>query len=224
MPNRIIYQASTPDEIHQCAYSILKYLEVYNLKPPADHSVVIYTNDPASLELYGSFFNQFELRRGTALPAEDLMRKSAHEFSGNLLYLACNAYPVKKIDSLFTSIENGTTFSFYPTDTATTKNEPLILGLPSSQTVSSSGRLQGKLPGDVIAHYTNLREFNSLLNYFFKRYQEESVANQVKLIHHVDAVAIQQKRDAFKQLPFYVRWIRKALGRGWSISGHTQKI
>jgi hypothetical protein len=59
MRNTILYTAYSTDEIHECAYSLLKYLDVYNMKPPADHSVVVYTNDPASLEGYQSYFSKF---------------------------------------------------------------------------------------------------------------------------------------------------------------------
>ena len=223
MPNRIVYQASTSDEVHQCAYSILKYLEVYNLKPPADHSVVVYTNDPASLELYGSFFSSFELKNETSQPVQEVLRKAAQGFEGNLLYLACNAYPVKPLDNFFTSVGNGTLYSSYSADQKS-NGVPLALGFKTDRISLLPARIDGAHPGNFIAHYSDLKEFNTFLLYFFKRYQEESVPNQVKLIHHIDAVSIQKKRDAFNQLPFYIRWIRKAMGKGWSIGAHTQRV
>ena len=223
MPNRVLYLAATPDEVHQCAYSLLKYLEVYNLKPPAENSLVIYTNDPASLELYGSFFSHFELREAGVSTVDAILRSAAAGFDGNLLYMACNAYPVRPLEPLFNAIQSGTVFSAQSFNEKTRSKDIRVMGWNSGALATPPGT-EGRELDNFIAQYSNIREFNSFLQYFFRRYQEESVPNQVKLIHNVDALSIQQKRDAFKQLPFYVRWIRKALGKGWSISAHTQRV
>src|SRR6478735_4340172 len=66
MPNRIIYCLASVDEIYECSYSLLKYLGVYNLKPPVDHELLIYTTKPALLEAYGAYFNHFQLREMNA--------------------------------------------------------------------------------------------------------------------------------------------------------------
>src|SRR5689334_13685948 len=98
----ILYIAHSLDEVYECAYSILKYLEVYNLKPPMDHALIIYTPYPDMLEAYGSFFNQFELR---SIPAnsskESIINQVKQEAGDQLLYLDANTYPVKKIDGFF---------------------------------------------------------------------------------------------------------------------------
>ena len=86
------------------------------------------------------------------------------------------------------------------------------------------GQLKGSLPGECIAQYGNVKDFQALLRYFFKRYQEESVANQVKLIQRIDARTIEREHIAYQRLPFYVRWMRKALGRGWRIGDYARKI
>src|SRR5579875_3401465 len=105
MPKYILYIAYSLDEVYECAYSILKYLEVYNLKPPPNHTLVIYTNYPQLLEAYGSFFNQFELK---AIPSnkkkEDIVSEFKNEMGANVLFYDSMTYPVKEINS-DTSVE-----------------------------------------------------------------------------------------------------------------------
>jgi hypothetical protein len=99
MQKSILYIASTLDEVYECAYSILKYLEVYNLKPPADHSLTIYTNYPEMLEAYGSFFNRFELRPiGNNGDKQMIVSEFEKESGESIFYFDSNAYPVKEID------------------------------------------------------------------------------------------------------------------------------
>jgi hypothetical protein len=174
----ILYIAVSLDEVYECAYSILKYLEVYNLKPPVDHSLTIYTNYPEMLEAYGSFFNQFELR---PLPANADKQSILEQFKKNtgedIYYISSNSYPIKQIDDE-TSIQS----------------------------------------------YNDLKEFKVLLKGFFGRYQEESVPNQVKLIHNVDAKEIEIQKKKFNDLPITSKWIRKFMGKGWNIHNYQVRI
>src|SRR4029079_7655866 len=107
MQKTILYITSTLDEVYECAYSILKYLEVYNLKPPADHSLIVYTNYPDLLDAYGTFFNQFELR-----PIPENMSKQSiiSEFkkndAKNILYFNSDEYPVKEVDDQTKNVES----------------------------------------------------------------------------------------------------------------------
>ena len=178
MQKSILYIAFSLDEVYECAYSILKYLEVYNLKPPVDHSLTIYTNYPEMLEAYGSFFNRFELR---PVPSNEEKKTIISEFrketGENVLYLDSNAYPVKQVE------ENNS-----------------------------------------IERYNNLKEFKILLRKFFGRYQEESVPNQVKLIHNIDAKEIEKQKNKFENLPFASKWFKKITGKGWSIYNYQVKI
>ena len=178
MQKYILYIASSLNEVYECAYSILKYLEVYNLKPPAEHSLIIYTNNPDLLEAYGSFFNRFELR---TMPAnatkESILLQFQKEAGDNVLFFNCNTYPVNKID-LNNSIEC----------------------------------------------YKNLKEFSVLLKDFFGKYQEESVPNQMKLLHNIDAKKIEDQKKAFEKLPFSLKWLKKLTGKGWNISDYLVRI
>src|SRR4029079_2511496 len=171
MRKSILYIAFSLDEVYECAYSILKYLEIYNLKPPANHSLIIYTDYPDLLEAYCTLFNQFELR---SVPENADKQSIISEFKKdggeNILYLDSNAYPVKQVDD-----------------------------------------------DKSIERYKNLKEFKYLLRDFFGRYQEESVPNQVKLIHNVDAKEIEKQKNNFERLPLTSKWFRKIIGKGWSI-------
>ena len=117
MHNYILYKAFSPDEIYECSYSLLKYLDIYNLKSPANHSLVIYTNDPASLEAYGSFFSNFELRDlyGTIKDRQNqvklnIIKEFCEQNEGNILYLDTNVYPVIELETIFSSLQGGSIF------------------------------------------------------------------------------------------------------------------
>lgn len=178
MQKSILYIAGSLDEVYECAYSVLKYLEVYNLKPPVDHSLIIYTNYPELVEAYGSFFNHFELR---SLPPnadrQILIEEFKKEAGESILYFDSNTYPVKQVDD-----------------------------------------------DKSIECYRNLKEFKILLKDFFGRYQEESVPNQVKLIHNIDAKEIEKEKNSFERLPLTSKWFRKIIGKGWDISNYMVRI
>jgi hypothetical protein len=178
MQKTILYIASSLDEVYECAYSILKYLEVYNLKPPTDHSLVVYTNYPDLLEAYGSYFNRFELR---PIPVnsnkEEILSESKNQNAENFLYFESNSYPIKEVDD-----------------------------------------------SKSIEHYKGLQEFKILLRDFFGRYQEESVANQMKLMRNINAKEIEKEKTRFENLPITSKWFRKIIGKGWHISNYLVRI
>lgn len=178
MQKSILYITPSKEEVFECAYSILKYLEVYNLKPPADHSITVYTNHPELLEAYGSFFSRFELK---SVPANTDKQSIISEFKKNngdsVLYFDSNTYPVKEVND-----------------------------------------------NKGIECYNNLKEFRILLKDFFGRYQEESVPNQVKLIHNIDAKEIEKQKSNFENLPIASKWFRKLIGKGWNISNYMVRI
>ena len=211
MPRTILYKASGPDQVYQCAYSILKYLDVYNLKPPADHSLIIYTDQPASLEMYGSLFEHFELRKDREGSTQNLIEES-NKPGNKVLFLETTSYPVKALDDLFGAIGKG----------------PVLTG--DTMAVSQPGELRNFHPqekksgpdtSDYLRQYKGIKEFQDFLRYFFKKYQEESVPNQVKLLHHIDAKSIEEKKLHYQQLPLFTRWVKKLTGKAWSISEHT---
>src|SRR5688500_12374806 len=108
MPNYIIYFADTTDEVNECAYSLLKYLDVYNLKPPADQTLVLHTVKPALLEAYGAYFRGFRLvdKWEGSRSRLDLVKEFARNNPGNHLYFHNHTYPLKEIDTILTSINS----------------------------------------------------------------------------------------------------------------------
>ena len=226
MPNTILYQAGTNEEIHNCAYSILKYLSVYNLKPPVDHALHIHTPNPASLEMYGSFFNRFELKESLSSPVTPQLLRQMMGAEENVLYLGVHTYPNKSLDPMFNDMNRGEVFISKTSALGTGQRSPdsyEIIGFNNSGSanIDNAGSQD---PFFYIDKYRNLKEFNSLLKYFFKRYQEESVPNQVKLIQHIDARKIGEEKDLFQKLPFYTKLIKRVRGRAWSINQYTGKI
>jgi hypothetical protein len=185
MLQTIVYFAYSVDETYECAYSILKYLDVYNLKPPASHRLVIYTGHPEILEAYGSFFSGFELKP-LIQTADRITTLDKLKGPGPVLCLEPNAYLVKELDEAVPGANN--------------KND------------------------EAIRRYDDLKEFRILLRNFFGRYQEESVPNQIKLIHHIDAKKIEEQKKQFEQLPLASRWLKKLMGKGWSIANYQRKI
>ncbi|HEU4471820.1 MAG TPA: hypothetical protein VFR58_12085 [Flavisolibacter sp.] len=229
MRNYILYRAFDPAEIHGCAYALLKYLAAYNLKPPASHAVVIYTSQPAALEVFGSFFNEFELKElspGGSGSGLQTVRDFACSHEGNLLYMDSATYPVKGLDEVFAGIRQGQVYADAKTIPEGSMGSGLsVLGLKAPAPVQLEKLITAgskKSTREYIAQYGDFKEFGVLLRNFFNRYQEESIPNLVKLIHPIDAVRIRAQKAAFEQLPFYLRWARKAVGRGWSIGNYIK--
>jgi hypothetical protein len=278
MQNYLIYRANTLDEIYECSYSLLKYLTVYNLKPPADHKVVIYTNQPALLENYSPFFNNYELKDVQDLNTSrlGLIRNFFKEQEGNALYLDTNTYCIAPLEPIFSDIAKGTAYvlTWNPTAAPKTAEKSLrfiqigdntfpfipeelhkwndsVIGINSSSKnflsniISQSQQQTVQLPmatvekwifhhklqevnvrtaERAIAQYDDLKEFRNLLRKFFTKYQEESVPNQLKLIHHIDAALIQQQKKAFDQLPVLQKFLKRISGKHWQISQYEKNL
>lgn len=271
MQHYLLYQANTPDEINECSYSLLRYLTVYNVKPPKDHSVVIYTSQPALLENYSSFFYNFELRdvQPTNSSRFELLQNFFKEHDGNVLFLQTNTYCINQIDRVFQDIAKGTVYVLEWNPVPARRSQPAgklrtiqvgadvftfsadeldkwndsVLGMRSSyrelvSEIRSEAEAATELPQalaekwifhhklqklnvrtaeEVIAQYNDLKEFRELLRKFFSKYQEESVPNQLKLIHHLDAALIQKQKKEFQKLPLHQKLYRRITGKHWSI-------
>ena len=214
MQNYVIYFVSSQDEHYECCYSLLKYLDLYNLKPPKDHSLVLYSNKPALLEAYSSYFDNFELKEMTG----DL-KSIFHQVKGNIIYLPSNAYPVKEFETLFATMNRE---AIYRGQTKHLESEvqqlPVIAFNNLKQDIDFILRsVNTQNINEFVAQYDDLKEFRNLLRDFFKKYQEESVPNQVKLMHSIDALKLQEEKNKFNNLPLVQRLMKKMLGKGWSI-------
>jgi hypothetical protein len=240
MSNFIIYHASSADEINECSYSLLKYLDVYNLKPPSDHRLVIYTSKPAQLELYGSLFHHFELHEissdgKNATEKINTLNKFSASHNGNILLMGGATYPVKDLSMLFSNISRGTVYGSdngsiqnNKRETHGIKHEPLsVLGFRSGTKTSINQLMLSRDLKSVkgfIEEYHDLREFRLLLKDFFERNQEESIPNLVRIIHPVNASEIESQKKKYLQLPVYTRLIRKMTGRSWNIARYASKL
>lgn len=299
MQNYILYQAyGSIDHINECRYSLLKYLQVYNLKPPAQTTVVVYTDQPALFDSFTAFFTQFQMQavnetllqqwRGTIDFVHrvkiEIIRDFFTRYDGNLLYLDTDTYIYSPIESIFKGIEAGTYYlheyegiidknvnaHFHKWDNflrnATIHFNNKQLELPSQVKIWNAGVIgmnsshkeilddvlaltdavyaqfskhiaeqfafsyclqkAGKVAetDQLIAHYWNLKEFRKVLNLFFKKNEEESVPNMVKLAHHLDAATIQEHKNKFEKLPVYKRWLALLTGKSWKIEHYTKKM
>src|SRR5215218_7933039 len=119
-PNAILYQAyGGVDFINECRYSLLKYLHVYNLKPPATTGIFVYTDQP---HLFSDFFPFFHRLEFIPLKNETIKQwRGPHDFvhrfkiemildflnrfDGNLLYCDTDTYAATPLEDLFKDIE-----------------------------------------------------------------------------------------------------------------------
>jgi hypothetical protein len=155
MQNFILYQAhSGIDHINECRYSLLKYLEVYNLKPPANIGFIIYTDQPALFEIFTPFFHYFELKEISTNQIQEwmgqarlshrvkleILREFLDHVTGNLLYLDSDTYITGPINHLFADLAKG---DFYLHQYRGTLDKPV------SQHLSHLGKF---LAGSEIAY------------------------------------------------------------------------
>jgi hypothetical protein len=110
MQNFVLYHA-VGQGVNECKYALLKLLAVYNLKPPADLAMVIFTDSPSSFDVFSPYFQRFEIREGFD---KDLLvdyQQLLKSYTGNFLFMDTGGYPVKPLESVFYAISNGTIYS-----------------------------------------------------------------------------------------------------------------
>src|SRR5437764_6324845 len=122
MSHYILYQAyGTIDHINECRYSLLKYLGIYNMQPPTETGIIIYTDQPAQFEAFAPFFKLFQIKeisgrqirewRGNIDFVHRVKIEIINEFlentEGSLIYLDTDTYINDPIEQIFKDIENG---------------------------------------------------------------------------------------------------------------------
>lgn len=75
-----------------------------------------------------------------------------------------------------------------------------------------------------IVSYRKFPEFKNLLQVFFKKNEEESIPNLVKMVHHLDAVAIEKDKATYEQLPFFKKLLHSVTGKAWSLRRYQNKF
>lgn len=122
MRNYILYLAhSDLGYINECRFSLLKYLSVYNLKPPVQTAIIIYTDKPQLFENFIPFFRQFLIKELTAAQIKEwqgninyvhrakpmVIKSFFKHFEGNLLFMDTDTYITEPIDGIWNHIEGG---------------------------------------------------------------------------------------------------------------------
>jgi len=122
MANVLVLQAIHGiDNINKCRYAILKYLEVYNLKPPPDIAIFLYTDQPAYFESFIPFFSQFGIKEVSLAQAREwagpnrsssrvrmqILAEVNSHFHGNILFLDNNCFPTQSIEAIYSELESG---------------------------------------------------------------------------------------------------------------------
>jgi lipopolysaccharide biosynthesis glycosyltransferase len=119
--NLILYQANGVRYINQALYSIASLINVYNGKVPANIHVLVYTDDVDAFNSVKATFANFEcilLTKEKSLewagPSNYIFRfkpklieDALNRYDGSALYLDTDTAFIKKVDSLFKSLESG---------------------------------------------------------------------------------------------------------------------
>src|SRR5215203_5382796 len=120
--NAILYQAyGGAGFINECRFSLLKYLQLYNLKPPSTTGIFIYTDQPHLFSDFLPYFHHLEfipLKNETVKlwrGPHDFVHRFKIEmildfltrFDGNLLYCDTDTYAITALEDVFEAIEHG---------------------------------------------------------------------------------------------------------------------
>jgi hypothetical protein len=279
MPKYLLFLAYTKQQVAQCRYFLIKYLALYNLKPPTDTTAVIYTSDPVNFENFGNFFKHFEMPdiAGNTFTRTTALHHFFHQHSGVVLFCDTATYPLQPLEHLFADIEKGALYLHSPkryseneltkarrpfsnlrdkTETHIATPTPAHINVSHAAVVGMNGQHQELLTkllheesiaatplaldysytkifseaGNIksaakyIFEYSSLPEFSQLLETFFKKNEEESISNQIKLLHHIDAAAIQQQKEQYLQQPLFKKWLQIITGKKWTIKQYESRF
>ncbi len=237
--------------INQCRYALLKYLSVYNLIPPANIKVIVYTSKAAPFEIFRSYFKDMKVIEDVRQHPEDELTNLQILFSaydGNLLICHSNCCIQKPVDDLFLKVAGGNIVA-----ERVSKNKPVAdLGAVPSLTGysvlginSSKGNLltQNTNDGekDVPQHvtideekiftaddffiiYQNQKEVNQLLQLFFKKNEEESIPNLVKRVHLIDPGVIQKEIQVQNNRPLVQKLLHFITGKQGVVQRYQNKL
>lgn len=299
MHNAILYQAyGGQDFVNECRYSLLKYLQVYNLTPPVHTAIVVYTDMPDAFADFEPFLQRLSTRK---LQKETVQRwKGAinfvhrvkiemladflQTFNGNVLYCDTDTYITAPVDPMFEDLRQGAFYLHQYEGVIDKKSNPSfrkwetflsstpleynnklvqfskklkmfnagVVGLNSSHkyvlqdVLALTDTVYAKFPKHIaeqfafsyclqksgtvktanerIAHYWNLKEFRQLLQKFFTANAEESIPSLIKKLHTIDAMAIQEEKNAYEQLSFLQKLGRKISGKAWKIANYEKRL
>ena len=123
MQNTILYQAyGGPDYVNECRYSLLRYLQVYNLTPPAGTAIAIYTDVPEQFADFKPFLSNLSTPKLTEYTLQkwrgsqnfvhrvkiEMLLDFLQHYHGNVLYCDTDTYLTSPAETLFKDIAAGT--------------------------------------------------------------------------------------------------------------------
>lgn len=108
--------------LNECRFSLLKLLHVYNLQPPANTAILVYTDQPQLFESFIPFFSKFVLETinddiikswmnntGYIHRAKTKMIQHALQtYGGNVLFFDTDTYITEPLASIWNDIDQGT--------------------------------------------------------------------------------------------------------------------
>lgn len=225
MQNFILFVAQTEDEVNAAAYSMIKYLGSCNLKPPADQTLVVFTRNPAALEAYSAFFNQFQFHQPQQDSKSETLKYFCNSRKGNMIYFGPNAYPARPLQPVFESIAKGTIYSDITRNRQGqgAQKDINVLGLNTAIHPFDLHVLEnGQAVHGFAEQYMDVKEFHLLLRKFFKSYSEESVPGQIKLASAIDIGRIREQKNQYEKLPFFTKMTRRVTGKAWNIADYIK--
>jgi hypothetical protein len=221
MKNYLFYpDCFTEESINRCRFALLKYLGLYNLRPPANISVIVHTNKAAAFEIFQPFFAEMLLndnhpRSGWTDLAS--LEKLMSAYVGNHLVCRPSGHPREKLDDLYFRIAQGHLLYNVPQPTemhtlgaGQLAMKATVIGI-NSQTISQS-IAGGRAPQDISTYFTTYKsrkEITNLLRLFFLKNEEESTANLVKKAKSLDLEAVDNEVMTADSLPFFKRMLHR---------------
>lgn len=122
MPNYILYVAyGSINNINECKYALLKYLDTYSTELSNNTSIIIYTDQPHFFNAFTFFSNSITIKEVSMAQIKEWRGSDDFVFrtkikiiqdffsthTGNLLYCDTDTYATKSLQPIFTAIEQG---------------------------------------------------------------------------------------------------------------------
>jgi hypothetical protein len=122
MQNYILYVAyGSINNINECRYALLKYIDKYSADLSGNTSIIIYTDQPHFFTLFTNFSNNITIKEVSLLQvkewrgADDFVFRTKIKIiqdffsthTGNLLYCDTDTFVLTSLQPIFSSIEQG---------------------------------------------------------------------------------------------------------------------
>ena len=127
--NYVIYFAhSDTGYINECRFSLLKFLHVYNLRPPSTTGILIYTDKPQLFESFIPFFSAFILEEIDAETIKSwigntgyvhraktkMIQHALQKYQSNVLFFDTDTYITAPLSTIWDDIAKGVVYFHTP--------------------------------------------------------------------------------------------------------------